>query len=69
MHVTEPSQAMADPVANAVIDEPAKPETTSADFTESTTVNMWDNIRTENNSDADDSDMPAILRRRKKNKD
>ncbi len=60
---------MADPVTNAAIDEPAKPETTSADFTESTTVNMWDNIRTDNSNEADDSDMPAILRRRKKNKD
>lgn len=69
MRVTEPSQAMADPVANAPVEEPAKPETVSSDFTEATTVNMWDNIRTENSSDADDSDMPAILRRRKKNKD
>ena len=69
MRVTEPSQAMADPVAAAPVEEPAKPEATSSDFTEATTVNMWDNIRTENSSDADDSDMPAILRRRKKNKD
>lgn len=36
-----------------------------ADFVSPTTTNMWDNL----NSGDDDSDIPAILRRRKKNKD
>ena len=38
----------------------------SSDFTETTTVNMWDNIRPDMNND--DSDIPSILRRRKKNR-
>ena len=63
--VTTPSQAMADPVEQA---EEMKSESKSSDFAEATTVNMWDNIRTDNN-DGDDGDIPAILRRRKKNKD
>ena len=67
---TEPSQAMADPVKEAE-DKPEKlkSESQSADFAEATTVNMWDNIRTDNGGSDDDSDIPAILRRRKKNKD
>ena len=66
--LTEPSQTMADPVKEAEHhDEKTEVETQSADFAEPSTVNMWDNIRTDNSSD--DSDIPAILRRRKKNKD
>ena len=60
-----PSQTMADPVAQA--EEEMKPESKSSDFADATTVNMWDNIRTDNGGD--DGDIPAILRRRKKNKD
>ena len=48
-------------------EEEIKPESKSSDFADATTVNMWDNIRS--NTDDDDSDIPAILRRRKKNKD
>ncbi len=67
---TEPSQAMADPVKEAEDkSEKLKSESQSADFAEATTVNMWDNIRTDNGGSDDDSDIPAILRRRKKNKD
>jgi cell division protein FtsZ len=40
-------------------------ESKSSDFVQPATGNMWDNIRTDN----DDDDMPAILRRRKKNRD
>ena len=66
--LTEPSQTMADPVKEAEHHvEKTEVETQSADFAEPSTVNMWDNIRTDNSSD--DSDIPAILRRRKKNKD
>lgn len=68
VQATQPSQAMADPVAAAPVEE-VKPEVkAAADFTDATTVNMWDNIRSDNGSD-DDSDIPAILRRRKKNKE
>ena len=64
----EPSQTMADPVKEAEKHaDDMKPESQSADFAEATTVNMWDNIRTDSGS-SDDSDIPAILRRRKKNK-
>ena len=67
---TEPSQTMADPVKEAEKkNEKMEPESQSADFAEATTVNMWDNIRTDNSGSDDDSDIPAILRRRKKNKD
>ena len=38
----------------------------NADFVSPTTTNIWENI---NSNDEDDSDIPAILRRRKKNKD
>lgn len=48
-------------------EEAIKPESKASDFTDATTVNMWDNIKTE--ADGDDNDIPAILRRRKKNKD
>lgn len=47
--------------------EEMKSESKAADFTDATTVNMWDSIKTENNEE-DDSEIPAILRRRKKNK-
>ena len=68
--VTEPSQTMADPVKDAEEKtNKLKSESQSADFAEATTVNMWDNIRTDNGGSDDDSDIPAILRRRKKNKD
>ncbi len=67
---TEPSQEMADPVKNAEKKaEKLESEAQSSDFAEATTVNMWDNIRTDNGGSDDDSDIPAILRRRKKNKD
>ena len=68
-----PTQAAADPVRSMPAEEPAaaepiQPETqASAVFTNNENVNMWDQIR--NDSDDDDSDIPAILRRRKKNKD
>ncbi len=69
--VSAPSQAAADPVQSMPAEEPAapiQPETpASAVFTNNDNVNMWDQIR--NDSDDDDSDIPAILRRRKKNKD
>jgi len=67
-----PTQVAADPV-QAMPAEDAnitdiQPETqASAVFTNNDNVNMWDQIR--NDSDDDDSDIPAILRRRKKNKD
>lgn len=38
----------------------------NTDFVSPTTTNIWENI---NSNDEDDSDIPAILRRRKKNKD
>lgn len=71
--ISAPTQAAADPVQSMPVDEPAaaadiQPETqASAVFTNNDNVNMWDQIR--NDSDDDDSDIPAILRRRKKNKD
>lgn len=71
--VSAPTQAAADPIQNMPVEEPAaaaeiQPETqASAVFTNNDNVNMWDQIR--NDSDDDDSDIPAILRRRKKNKD
>ncbi len=69
-NLTEPSQTMADPVKEAEKkSEKLESESQSADFAEATTVNMWDNIRTDNSGSDDDSDIPAILRRRKKNKD
>jgi cell division protein FtsZ len=63
-----PMQSAVDPVRE-VTPEPApiQPETqASADFTGNSNVNMWDQIRNDDNDD--DSDIPAILRRRKKNK-
>jgi cell division protein FtsZ len=70
VRVTEPNQAMADPVAAAEAQpEAAQPATSGAsDFTDATTVNMWDSIRTDDGGD-NDSEIPAILRRRKKNKE
>ena len=71
--VSAPTQAAADPVQSMPVEEPAatadiQPETqASAVFTNNDNVNMWDQIR--NDDDNDDSDIPAILRRRKKNKD
>ncbi|MBR6134836.1 cell division protein FtsZ [Candidatus Saccharibacteria bacterium] len=71
VRATEPSQAMADPVANAEPEVEKKTEEAKAasDFADATTVNMWDNIRTDSGDEDNDSDIPAILRRRKKNKD
>lgn len=67
---TEPSRSMTDSTNDAEKEsEKLKSESQSADFAEATTVNMWDNIRTDNGGSDDDSDIPAILRRRKKNKD
>jgi cell division protein FtsZ len=66
--MSEPNQTMADPVAAAEEPAPEQPEVKAAsDFTEATTVNMWDSIRTDDGGD-NDSDIPAILRRHKKNK-
>lgn len=67
-----PAQTASDPVQTMPAEEPSaqpiQPETqASAVFTNNDNVNMWDQIR--NDSDDDDSDIPAILRRRKKNKD
>ncbi len=42
------------------------PESASSDFTSTTNVNMWDNIRTETPIVDNDNDIPAILRRRKR---
>ena len=71
IRATEPSQTMADPVANAEPEVETKAEEAKAasDFADATTVNMWDNIRTDSGDEDNDSDIPAILRRRKKNKD
>ncbi len=71
IRATEPSQAMADPVADAKPETETKVEEAKAasDFADATTVNMWDNIRTDNGDGDNDSDIPAILRRRKKNKE
>ncbi len=67
---TENSRSMTDSANDAEKEsEELKSESQSADFAEATTVNMWDNIRTDNGGSDDDSDIPAILRRRKKNKD
>jgi cell division protein FtsZ len=45
-------------------DDDIRPESTGAsDFTGATTVNIWNNI-----PDTDENDIPAILRRKKKNK-
>ncbi|MDR3298004.1 MAG: cell division protein FtsZ [Candidatus Nomurabacteria bacterium] len=66
---SEPEIAIVDEIIDTPADsndgdaEPAK----DSEFVEPTTVNMWDNIKSDNNDD-DDSDIPAILRRRKKNK-
>lgn len=70
VQVSEPSQTMVDPVVNMPVAEEPKAEEAkvASDFADATTVNMWDSIRTDNVSD-DNSDIPAILRRRKKNKD
>ncbi len=70
VQVSEPSQTMVDPVVNMPVAEEPKVEEAkvASDFADATTVNMWDSIRTDNVSD-DNSDIPAILRRRKKNKD
>ena len=53
----------------SVVDEEEnmRPESKPSDFADATTVNMWDAIRTDNGST--NNDIPAILRRRKKNKD
>ena len=71
VRATEPSQTMADPVVNAEPEVEKKTEEAKAasDFADATTVNMWDNIRTDSGDEDNDSDIPAILRRRKKNKD
>ena len=67
---TESSRSMTDSANDVEKEsEKLKSESQSADFAEATTVNMWDNIRTDNGGSDDDSDIPAILRRRKKNKD
>ncbi|MBQ1372778.1 cell division protein FtsZ [Candidatus Saccharibacteria bacterium] len=47
-------------------DDDMKPESRPADFADPTTVNMWDSIRTDDVNE--NNDIPAILRRRKKNK-
>ena len=50
-----------------VREDDMQPESKPADFADATTVNMWDSIRTD--SVNNDNEIPAILRRRKKNKD
>ena len=65
----EPAQATTDAAKEEKDDKKLESESQNADFAEATTVNMWDNIRTDNGGSDDDSDIPAILRRRKKNKD
>ena len=52
----------------APVEEDMQPESKPADFADdAANVNMWDSIRTD--SVNNDNDIPAILRRRKKNKD
>ena len=52
----------------ASAEEDMQPESKPADFADdASNVNMWDSIRTD--SVNNDNDIPAILRRRKKNKD
>ena len=67
--IPAPSQVAADPVRSMPEEEPKleSESQASAEFSSPNTVNMWDQIR--NDNDDDDSDIPAILRRRKKNKD
>ena len=67
VRATEPNQAMADPVAAAAEEPVAEQPAPASDFTEATTVNIWDNIRSDDGGESD-SDIPAILRRHKKNK-
>jgi cell division protein FtsZ len=72
VRVSEPSQTMADPVVAAEEQQIAADQqaaaTGASDFADATTVNMWDSIRTDDGGD-NDSEIPAILRRRKKNKE
>ena len=46
--------------------EAAEEDNKNSDFVQPAAGNMWDNIKA---NDDNDDDMPAILRRRKKNKD
>lgn len=67
----EPEISVAEEI-NADIDSDDDSDTVSKDseFVEPTTTNMWDNIKSDSSNDEDDdSDIPAILRRRKKNKE
>lgn len=74
--VAETAQPVVDtPVVNTVTDAgydsniDITPETAAnSDFTSTTNVNMWDNIRTDNSAvdNDNDNDIPAILRRRKR---
>jgi cell division protein FtsZ len=68
MHETveedEPSMPSA-PVVEDDIEDPKAPEAEGADFTSATTVNMWASPAF--NTDSDENDIPAILRRKKKN--
>jgi cell division protein FtsZ len=74
-----------EPIANPAMDEPApisEPETVAAvseapaveqsnneDFTATTSTNIWNSGVFGGNSVDDDNDVPAILRRRRKNRD
>ena len=59
-----PTQTTADPVQRMEEPEPIQPESNgSASFTSNDNVNIWDNLR---NDDDDDSEIPAILRRKKR---
>jgi cell division protein FtsZ len=74
-----------EPIANPAMDEPApisEPETVAAvseapaveqsnneDFTTTTSTNIWNSGVFGGNSVDDDNDVPAILRRRRKNRD
>ncbi len=53
------------PVVEEEMDDPKVAETESADFTAATSVNMWTSPNF--NTDSDENDIPAILRRKKKN--
>ena len=62
----EPSMPTAPVVEEDEVEDPKAPEAEGADFTSATTVNMWASPAF--NTDSDENDIPAILRRKKKNK-
>ena len=66
---SEPEVAVTEEIEHEQNVEENPVESKESDFAEPTTTNMWDNIKSDNTDDEDDSDIPAILRRRKKNKE